>query len=314
MNQRIIIAALATLLGGCSTVGLDLPRSIGENNSDYSYIPLDPLPVNRSRVLQCDGYGKATSDILSELPDNAVRVAIDDLSLNSNTTLGPVSIGAGGGNYRVVLDYISADTVNVRMRITNQSGDIRGLFAAGNDANGLGGSFLVHRIGNNESMAPLTANDVDVVIPVYVGVGLRLTALVETRRGGINLSSLGAIAAAVDADRASGSLTVQTIGINGSQVAAALPLPSELNTESVQNAILSLGSIKGMIYNRTATNITPRVVGIYNPLPTNDRRLINAIVSELASEPIDWRICQPPADVRGAKDGPDTSRGNLSNQ
>jgi hypothetical protein len=132
------------------------------------------------------------------------------------------------------------------------------------------------------------------VIPVYVGVGLRLTADLQVLRGTINLSSIGAIAAGVEAGKASGSLVVQTLGVTGKQVATSLPLPSELNQTTVQNAILSLDSIKAIIFDSQNTVVTPRVTGIYLPIRNGTEDLVNRIVSELARSPIPWyRPCVP---------------------
>ena len=43
------------------------------------------------------------------------------------------------------------------------------------------------------------------------------------------------------------------------------------------------------MYDQANTRVVPRVTGIYNPLPPDEPRLINAIVSELAKAPIAWR-------------------------
>lgn len=43
------------------------------------------------------------------------------------------------------------------------------------------------------------------------------------------------------------------------------------------------------MYNQANTRVVPRVTGVYNPLPSDEPRLINAIVSELAEAPIAWR-------------------------
>jgi hypothetical protein len=134
-----------------------------------------------------------------------------------------------------------------------------------------------------------SAAGVDVLtVPIYVGVGLRLTASITVLKGTVNLSSLAGISADAQAGRVSGSLVVQTLGITGKQVASSLPLPSELNTTTVQNAILALGSIKAIIYDSKNVTISPRVTGIYNPVTGSGAQVVNAIVSELATAPIKW--------------------------
>lgn len=286
MKQFVLMGAL--MLGACSTMPLDAPASVGEQNAGYSYIPLDPLPVRIANQKECPKTISNSKDLLDALPDNAVRVSMREISGKSTFGFGPASLGTEGNQYEIILDYISADTANIPFRIDAIKRKIDGstepLVQIPKKIDDTV-EILVRRIPDTER------NDLgfgSVIIPVYVGVGLRLTASVKVIKGSVNLSSLGAIAASVEGGRASGSLVVQTLGINGKQVAASLPLPSELNATTVQNAIQSLGSIKAVMYDAENTRLAPRVTGIYNPLASNDQRLINAIVSELAKDHIKW--------------------------
>jgi len=147
-------------------------------------------------------------------------------------------------------------------------------------------------------------------MPVYIGVGLRLTATVRVIKGTANLSSLGSLAAGAEAGNLNGSLVVQTLGINGKGVSTALPLPSELNQTTIQNAILSLGSIKAILYDEKNTQITPRVVGIYNPVG-GGQQYINGIISALAVSPVEWdHVCTAPVlpDSATTSSAPSTSK------
>lgn len=279
---------LVAMLGGCATMPLNEPVSVGERNAAFSYIPLDPLPVRIENAKACVGTINNAKALLDALPDNAVRVSVKQVSGKGGATFGPATLGTEGSQYEVILDYISADTANIRFNIGTVSRDSQGAvdsikpFAGGIPE---GAELFVQRAPDNFTTS---SGPGEVVIPVYVGVGLRLTASVNVLKGNVNLASLGAIAASVEAGRSSGSLVVQTLGINGKQVAASLPLPSELNSTTVQNAIQSLGSIKAVMYDAENTRLAPRVTGIYNPLQTSDPRLINAIVSQLAKEHIPW--------------------------
>ena len=132
-----------------------------------------------------------------------------------------------------------------------------------------------------------------VTFPVYVGVGMRMTADVTVNRGTVNLASLGAIGAAAEANEVTGTLVVQTLGLNGKQVSANLPLPSALNQTTIENAIQSLGAIKAIAFNNDIEDVQtrPRIVGIYIPVNDGSEAFINAVVSELASEPeLIWEV------------------------
>lgn len=279
MLRPTLSIAMGIAVASCGTTGpISPPPSLGEMNSLYSYIPLDPLPVRLDTAPTC------TTKILDLLPDNAIRIGITDYSTKADLTVGPAVLGGKGGKYQVTLDYINADVANVAMEIAIVSPDgIKRPY----DGNLKEGDNL--DVQRQPDGAPRSIYGSGVVnIPVYVGVGLRLTANVEVIEGKINLASLGAIAAGVEAKKAAGNLVVQTLGINGTQVASSLPLPSELNQTTVQNAIQSLASIKAIMYDKENTRIVARVTGIYNPLRNNDPKIINAIVSELAKRPIVW--------------------------
>lgn len=129
-------------------------------------------------------------------------------------------------------------------------------------------------------------------IPVYVGVGLRVSANVYVSTAGANISGIGLIGAEAEANKLKGSLVVQTLGVNGKSVAAALPIQSELNRTTAENAILAVASIKALLHSDVKP--APRVVGFYLPL-AGGKSMVNAIISALSREPLTWeRPCKAP--------------------
>lgn len=228
--------------------------------------------------------GYKYKELLDSLPDNAVRMAIKEYDAKGKLSFGASSVGSEGHRYQVVLDYINVDSTNIKFYIKIHNDEILSVKRVEDYG------FSPPRVNNQSPSSEDQERNVgNIVIPVYVGVGLRLTADLQVVRGTISLSSLGAIAAGVEAGRASGSLVVQTIGVTGKQISTLLPMPSELNQTTVQTAILSLGAIKAVIYDGKNTTITPRVTGIYLPIRNGTEELVNRIVSELASDSIVWR-------------------------
>lgn len=292
-------AAIAVLSLSACVNWIPLPKTVGERDSGFSYIPLDPLPVYVSpHPISCrvadDGSGAfapgfEAKPLLDSLPDNAVRIAVKEYNGKGKLSFSGSSVGVEGNRYQVILDYINVDTSNMRFYI-DQHRDENGIAKSVPEVVRVTPYAEFAAIGPNDKRTPeqLARARGNTVIPVYVGVGLRLTADLQVLKGTVNLSSLGAIAAGVESGRASGSLVVQTLGITGKQVSTALPLPSELNQTTVQNAILSLGSIKAIIFDSANTNTTPRVTGMYLPIRNASEDLVNSIVSELAREPIPW--------------------------
>lgn len=119
-------------------------------------------------------------------------------------------------------------------------------------------------------------------IPVYVGIGLRLKANVTVKKGSVNLANLTALTASVEAGDATGTMSVQTIGISGKAARTNLLLLDKIDSTTIQNAIQVLASIKASIESEDTT-IAPRIVGFHNTIGAGSQG-VNLIHSLLASE------------------------------
>lgn len=277
--RRSAIAAAALTLTGCAG-WLPTPQTPASFFSGYSYVPLDPLPVKVIDGPNC-GPGRPRGSLLASLPDNAVRIAVRQLNGSAKFSFGPAQLGYEGNSYEVVLDYINADVTNLRFAYVGKIDDP--------DTSDVRPAVMLTRIDESKGKGnPGPVGQKEVVIPVYVGVGLRLSAIVTVHKGNVNLSSLGSLSAKAEAGQVTGSLIVQTLGITGGKVTTALPLPSELNPTTIQAAIVTLGAVKALIPDTPGTVLKPRVTGIYNPIQNADQATIHQIVSKLAEKPIEW--------------------------
>lgn len=319
-------------LCGCAGV-LHEPRTLGELNTGYNYVPVDPLQVTvltepaippgasahlmrAMRYVRCVPRGqmdegeKATvsaggteaggdadngsdpADVMDALPDHTIRMAVRELTGEGTAGFGPVALSGSGRTYQVVMDSIFADTTNTRFAIQAlHAGGPISVFSLPEKIPP-GTEIKVIRLSDPSDPERIEAprGFEEVTIPLYVGVGLRLTANIYTRKGGVNLSDLPGLAASADAEESSGSLTMQTLGVYNQQVASTFAIPSELSSASVQQALVSMGSVKAIVYDRD-TGTRPRLTGLYNPLPTSDPLLINKIYAALAMRPIPWAPC-----------------------
>jgi len=300
MKKLITSTCIAVILSGCtSTFTTQTPS---EQLSGYTYIPVDPFSVTTNPGSSCDINDKKAAienvdvgkigfgTLLESLPDNAVRMSIEQFSSSGAVTYGPAGIGAEGESYRVTVDYINADTTNVRLWISKKAQNYvsksvenvplmqpnNGDYTYGTE------TFQVTRDKPTENLEFYSEYN----LPVYVGIGLRVTANIDVVGATANISGLGAIGAEAEANHLKGSLTVQTLGVNGQAIAAALPIQSELNRTTAQNAIVAVGSIKALLYEKN-TVVVPRVVGIYLPFP-GGKPLVNAIISELSKDRVVW--------------------------
>jgi len=245
--------ALTVVLVFCGCAALPLPPTPGDPAAEasYGYHPIDSLPV---AVLPANASQERK---LAALPDETMRLAIGQFDAKAGITYGPVATGVAGNSYVVVLDYVKFTTKSFGVKRTEAAGKV---------------------------VARVTAEpSPDLLVPVYIGVGLRLTANVAVREGRVDLGNLFALGVAAQARQISGTLVIQTLGLSGEGVSPLIPMPSEINPTTIQNAILALGTIKAKIYDGRVS-VVPRVVGVYNNLG-GGQETINGFISTILQSP-----------------------------
>ncbi|MBU2168634.1 MAG: hypothetical protein KKF88_12440 [Alphaproteobacteria bacterium] len=312
MIGRVSSLMIVFLLAGCTTVGmaptttvgggvprpLPTPQTQAANLANHGYVPLDPLTVD---VRSCTPAATSTA-ILNALPDLTVRFAVAEVRGNGAFTFGPAKVTTEGGVYRAVLDYTNATSIPVtfmvRVHIQSSGQQVPRALSRVGEADVIS-SYSAEYVPLNADPAavsvrfPADEGWEEVTVPIYVGIGLRLTADIFAISGGATLSDLGVIGAEARANRLTGTLTVQTLGITGKSIAVSLPLPNKLDQTTIENAILAIGASRALMYGGTSQDpvtITPRLTGLYSPIGT-DPRLINALYSELAQNPQSWSPC-----------------------
>ena len=305
-----LLCAAVVVIGmmGCTCGVLSGFRS-ATNTTGYTYVPLDPFPVSVEWVVPGNYNGPEphlsylqSEDILRLLPDNAVRMSVEHLHGSGNATYGPASVGLHGEIYRVTVDYINADTTTLRVWVRREqsSAGHPPKYDVLSDTEYMirfepyEGSFATPGTLNNQVEIQARLDEEkkhysQYNIPLYVGIGLRITADVRVTGGKANISGLGVLGFEAEAGNVNGSLVIQTLGVNGQAISASLPIQSELNRTTTQNAVVAVGSIKALLH-EDETVVYPRVVGMYLPFEA-DKTLVNAIVSKIAHRPSPW---QPP--------------------
>lgn len=294
--MRILAFALiASITTGCAMV----PKTVlpSEEASGYTYIPIDPFPVAAERGPNCAVAAGAPALPYAKLPvglpDNAIRMLIEEFDGKGNVSYGMAKVSGENRQYRVTTDFISADTVNFPVVITKFA-----RLRSTNDLEAVPFSQVVNSathwnqtesydVRRHIAGPPPNKHSQIFNIPIYVGIGLRATADITTLNSSANVSGIGVIGAEAEANNLKGSLIVQTLGVNGKAVTAALPIQSELNRTTAQNAIVAVASIKTLLH-AAETETAPRVVGMYLPFP-GGKPLVNAIISELSIAPPIWQ-------------------------
>jgi hypothetical protein len=100
---------------------------------------------------------------------------------------------------------------------------------------------------------------------VRVGVGLRLTAKIQTTKENLDLGSLVAVGFAAKAGSVRGTLEVECIGINSDEITLLFPTPSQIDETTIQKALEAVASIKSKI-NDPKTKLDPQEVA-WMPFP-----------------------------------------------
>ena len=253
-------ALIATsLLGGCAMTVPTGPQSeVGPGGIGFGYYPLDPLPV------QISVTGKDA--ILALLPDETIRMAVGELTADGGITFGPARLGTASRNYVVIVDYMKYTTQVLPATITLDPQTQRKVAS-------------IISSPKPSSTAPLQSSNA--AVPIYIGIGLRMTASLRVLKGEVDLGNLIGLGAAAKAEQITGTLIVQNMGIGSRTTTDLLPMPSAINDASIQAAIIALSAIKAKVYD--ATDPVPRVLGIYNTLG-GDQSTINGIISGVLSD------------------------------
>jgi len=313
--------SVAIALTACRAT-IPSPQSNAEQESGFTYVPLDPFSVNiESRTdhskTNAQNSTNENPNILHSLPDNAVRIATEQHAANGSVSYGSASAAVAGSSYRITLDYISSDTVNLKFYVektvytrTNKQDTFSPQYVDASLLPPYGAGeyqtnsevYKVVRIP--DYLANATTNNFEALrnfiatpdntnvygsfynVPIYIGIGLRVNANITSIKGGVNIAGLGAIGAAAGSTNLSGTLVVQTLGVNGKSISAALPIQSQLNQTTAENALVAVGAIKALLY-ESETVITPRVVGMYLPF-SGGKPLVNAIISQISQGGVTW--------------------------
>ena len=271
MRLRILIIGVVFLYSGCSlfTNPVTTPVTPGDplNAASYGYTPIDPVPARIDSALT---QGNSITRVLT---DETIRLAIGSINGFANVTYGKDYVGYRGKRYLVILDYIKYTTIPYTVNVWR-------------DTTRLHIRYLT--TGDPTVNPPYDDNNIifgeTSTLPLYIGVGLRITADVTVNTDSLNLELFG-LGVAASANRANGTLVVQTLGVSGENISPLLPLPSKLNETTIENAIVSLGTIKAKIY-EPATILAPKVLGFYNNIGGVGLELTTNVISSILTQPI----------------------------
>lgn len=234
MKHILYLFFLSILLFSCKT-----HQDVFESGNTYSsfrgFIPVDPIEYNDEIWLAADGV----------LYPKEIKVMTSDeifQFLNNETVL--VSIGQVNSEGGISYLPVTISTKNSSYKVTMDYMKFATLAEVRDD-----GSFIGFR---------------------RVGIGLRLITLLTANESGINIGDLSSLGMAAKQGSIKGTMMIEVVGIKSKEVTTLLPLPSEINQTTIQNAMQALATIKSKIYDEE-TMLFPQVMAI-KPDSTSRKR------------------------------------------
>jgi hypothetical protein len=104
-----------------------------------------------------------------------------------------------------------------------------------------------------------TNDSPNITTSVLFGISVRMTAKLHTKKAGINIGNLFGIGLAASSDKLSGTLEVKAFGISSHEINEIIPVPTDLSTGTIQNALSAVATIKSHIYDKS-TIIVPHIL------------------------------------------------------
>ncbi|WP_052483784.1 hypothetical protein [Flavobacterium sp. MEB061] len=283
--KNFILFLLSISIISCTSINDNKASKLNDkiNESLFAlkgYQPIDPISINDSKI--------KTDTIINYFPNEAARVAVGTVNKNGTITFGPATIAVSGQSYTVIIDYIKYHTTSIPARYSYQQQygsektDIEETLETQFGIIKSQKSFKITY--SQDSTRSANVNEQEIKIPVYVGVGLRIQANITVLKDsvGINLGSLYNLGVAASQNKINGTLIIQTLGISGKQISSAIPIPDKINESTIQNAIISLATIKSKLYDND-TRIKAHVVGFGLPFNMNSAK--DLIEATLHSNP-----------------------------
>lgn len=271
------------------------PETLAEKKANYTYIPLNPIPSSWEESESCRDAGERLP-LVEALPDQTVRMSVKKISSNGEFSFTGFKSAGVDDRFEVTLDYIMSDTVSLDLLVAKyltgnaiSSSDERDRIVNIKDSLSPEQHFIyTFKPFDKDNYKLDLINGWDkITIPVYVGVGVRMTAEITILNASAELGGIFSLAATANRNKISGTLALQTIGATSEKITATLPVPNEINEATLTNALISMGAIKSMLH-EPETKTSPRVVGFYNPFG-GGAAFVNTIIQALSDERITWR-------------------------
>ena len=190
---------------------------------------------------------------------------------------------------RVEVDVLSLESSEIRGRLTStetfisvekrdSSGSLTYIGAGGKVSRGKYKVTFDYTNYTNQNVSFGAAEQESAI--GRIGVGLRITAELETSANGIDLSGLIPIGLAVQDKKVSGHLKFHVYGMSNDKVSIAAPTQSILDVSSIQKAFEAAAAVR-ILFGLEETTLEPYLIGVADIKPSDTERATEAAIKRL---------------------------------
>jgi hypothetical protein len=201
-------------------------RPIDPITQDTFFVPYDSKGKTEWRLLYWSELAKNVKEINKYLPIHSAAIFIQKKDASGNAKFMTNTVTAEAGSYRVLMDFM-------KFRMEPMYGAPNTDPSQGTEYYGTG----------------------------KVGVGMRVSIDLLTKKAAVDLSSLLAIGVAAKLGEVQGSLTVDVIGVDSKDITNLIPLNAVVDESSIQQTMQALASIKTKIHD-DGVLLTPHIVAV----------------------------------------------------
>ena len=246
-GKYIIAVAIITTVSGCASVDVEKAAVEGGLPEKAKIIPTDiPTPIKTIEI-----YDAAKNK----------RVEADVLSLKS----------------KEIRERLTSTETLVSIEKKDASGSLSYLGAGGKVAKG---SYRVTFDYANYTTQNVTFNADKSAALGMIGVGLRITADLETTENGVDLGGLLPIGFAAQNSKVSGRLGFRVYGMSNDKVALAVPSNAILDVTSIQQSFESAAAVR-VLFGLEDTKLEPYLIGVAGIQPLDAKNALEAATQKL---------------------------------
>lgn len=232
-----IVLFVVLLITGCHTTMVDPKVLTLDAPRDLDGFILQPAGISSPIATFYDSTGKQQTKPWAALSNEQIQKILSDT--HATISVGKFT-GSGGITYLAASATASAGTYKVTMDYCE---------------------FVTETVTD-----PTTKETIGLG---RVGVGLRLTAIVTTKKADINLGSLMALGVAASTGYLSGTMTVDSIGIRIAGNAGPILSNTTIDESSIQKTLESIAVIQSKIAD-SSTHLDPQILAIKPATPKVD--------------------------------------------